>query len=72
MDKEINCFKDLEFSSSISCIDSNLIPSSNNFCLRLSIDNLLSDFRPELKKTDTLRMKKDEENNVRSSIRLST
>ena len=34
--------------------------------LCLSIDNLHSDLRPELKK------KKDEENNIRSSIRLST
>ena len=40
--------------------------------LCLSIDNLHSDLRPELKKTETLRRKKDEENNVRSSIRLST
>ena len=40
--------------------------------LCLSIDNLHSDLRPELKKTETFRRKKDEENNVRSSIRLST
>ena len=33
---------------------------------------LHSDLRPELKKTETLRRKKDEENNIRSSIRLST
>ena len=40
--------------------------------LCLSIDYLHSDLRPELKKTETLRRKKDEENNIRSSIRLST